>query len=234
MARRRNTGGDAGAGTAPAPAGAAAATASTDYTRGPFDRSNPLHKVEMRKGKKLLERMGLAILVAAGAAVYKHYIDKDPESPGHQWADKIMRVANGIFYAGAGVGHFYAWYIFMAIMPKWFPGGYWGKRLAVDISGVAEIIVGLLMGGAPFGLVPEWLQDVGAWGCVALLAAVYPANVAMAFDPAMRSVMRMSLSKAIIRLPMQFAFAAIAIACSHNGLADTYATAISKLASVLQ
>jgi uncharacterized membrane protein len=76
------------------------------------------------------------------------------------------------FYTLAGVNHFLhpAWYL--KIMPPYLP---W-HRFLVELSGVAEIALGLLL------LVPRTTRWA-AWGLIALLIAVFPANVHMAMHP---------------------------------------------------
>jgi uncharacterized membrane protein len=66
----------------------------------------------------------------------------------------------------AGVMHFANEGFFMKIMPPYLP---WHREL-VYISGIAEIA----LGGAL--LVPRF-QRIAAWGLIALLVAVFPANI---------------------------------------------------------
>ena len=60
---------------------------------------------------------------------------------------------------------------FESIVPEWFPD----KRLANYVSGAAEIILGL-------GLLPARTRRASALGLIALLAAVFPANIDMAVN----------------------------------------------------
>jgi len=60
---------------------------------------------------------------------------------------------------------------FESIVPDWFPD----KRLANHASGVAEIVLGL-------GLLSPRTRRASALGLIALLAAVFPANIDMAVN----------------------------------------------------
>jgi uncharacterized membrane protein len=73
-------------------------------------------------------------------------------------------------YVGAGVLHFVAPKIYLRIVPPYLPA----HRLLVALSGVAEIVVGL---GLLFPATRVW----AAWGLIALLLAIFPANVYMAY-----------------------------------------------------
>ena len=75
----------------------------------------------------------------------------------------------GIVYAVAGVLHFVAPEAYERVVPPRFPR----PRTLVYLSGVAEVALGL-------GVLFERTRRVSAWGLVALLVAVFPANVHMA------------------------------------------------------
>jgi uncharacterized membrane protein len=66
----------------------------------------------------------------------------------------------------AGVGHFIATDFYMRIMPPYLP---WHRPLVL-LSGVIEIALGVLL------LVPR-TSVFAAWGLIALLIAVFPANI---------------------------------------------------------
>lgn len=70
------------------------------------------------------------------------------------------------FYVLAGVNHFVAPEFYLRIMPDYLP---WHLAL-VYVSGVAEIVLGIAV------LIPR-LRRLAAWGIIALLVAVFPANV---------------------------------------------------------
>ena len=76
------------------------------------------------------------------------------------------------FYVVAGANHFLEPAMYLRMMPTYLP---WHSA-TVYVSGVAEIILGLAV------LVPAWRRIAG-WGLIALLVAVFPANVHMALNP---------------------------------------------------
>jgi uncharacterized membrane protein len=84
---------------------------------------------------------------------------------------RILRRVMGAGYAIAGVTHFLAPESFARAVPPEFPR----PRALVYLSGVAEIALGL---GVQF----DRTRRASAWGIVALLVAVFPANVYMATD----------------------------------------------------
>lgn len=80
-------------------------------------------------------------------------------------------VALGLLFVAAGVNHLLNPDFYVGIMPPWLPA----HREFVAISGVFEILGGL----AVFvGRIREW----AGWGLVALLVAVFPANLHMALN----------------------------------------------------
>ena len=75
----------------------------------------------------------------------------------------------GSFYVAAGVMHFVVPKVYARIVPPQFP-----RPVAlVYLSGVAEIVLGI-------GVMIRRTRRVSAWGLIALLVAVFPANVHMA------------------------------------------------------
>lgn len=85
---------------------------------------------------------------------------------------QASRALLAAFFTGAGTLHFTHPQMYERIMPPWVPL----QREAVYASGVAEIAGGLAV------LVPR-LRGPARWGLLALLAAVFPANVHMALNP---------------------------------------------------
>jgi len=75
----------------------------------------------------------------------------------------------GLFYVLAGVLHFVAPETFERVVPPQFPR----PRTLVYLSGIAEVVLGI-------GVLFERTRRPSAWGLVALLVAVFPANVYMA------------------------------------------------------
>jgi uncharacterized membrane protein len=78
-----------------------------------------------------------------------------------------------LFFVAAGVNHFVNRRAYEAMVPPRLAGE---ARTVVDVSGVAEIVGGLAV------LVPATRRLAGIW-LVALLAAIFPANIYMARTP---------------------------------------------------
>jgi uncharacterized membrane protein len=74
------------------------------------------------------------------------------------------------FYITAGILHFVIPKFFLDIVPTYIPLSY--HKSLVYISGVFEIIFGTMM-------FPEATRPYGAWLIIALLIAVFPANIQM-------------------------------------------------------
>lgn len=83
-----------------------------------------------------------------------------------------LRVVFALFFVGAGVNHFIRTGFYLRMMPPYVPF----PLAMVQISGVAEIVLGLML------LIPG-IAPVAAWGLIALLVAVFPANLQMALHP---------------------------------------------------
>jgi len=75
----------------------------------------------------------------------------------------------GCSYVLAGVLHFVAPETYERVVPPQFPR----PRTLVSLSGIAEVVLGI-------GVLFERTRRRSAWGLVALLVAVFPANVYMA------------------------------------------------------
>jgi uncharacterized membrane protein len=80
----------------------------------------------------------------------------------------ILRGAAVIFFLVAGTLHFLKPEMYLQIMPPYFPA----PQLLVVVSGIAEIAGGI-------GLLIHPLRQFAGWGLVALLIAVFPANIYM-------------------------------------------------------
>ncbi len=79
----------------------------------------------------------------------------------------------GVFFLLAGLNHFRNGHLYEAIVP---PSLERAKRRVVIASGVAEIAGGL-------GVLIPWTRRLSGFGLIALLAAVFPANLYMAREP---------------------------------------------------
>lgn len=99
-----------------------------------------------------------------------------------------------IFMTGAGVMHFVNPDFYLRIMPDYLP---WHLEL-VYLSGVCEILLGLAL----------WisrLRRIAAWGIIALLIAVFPANV---YAYQHQELLPAPPWLHVLRLPLQLVFIA--------------------------
>ncbi len=101
-----------------------------------------------------------------------------------------LRYLFALLFIFAGTKHFTSTEFFLSIMPPYLP---WHLAL-VYISGVAEIALGVML------LIPKY-QHWAAWGLIALLVAVFPANIHMAMYP--ENYPNMPTMALYIRLPIQ-------------------------------
>jgi uncharacterized membrane protein len=103
----------------------------------------------------------------------------------------VSRGLLAAFFVASGVNHFRSPRFYRAIVP---PPLRDDAKLVVDVSGVAEVLGGLGV------LLPRTRRAAGA-GLVALLVAVFPANLYMAREPdRFRRFPRWAL---FARLPLQ-------------------------------
>lgn len=105
----------------------------------------------------------------------------------------IALFALAAFFITFGVDHFVNPDFYLNIMPGYLPL----HLEAVYVSGFFEIVGGVCV------LVPR-LRSAAGWGLVALLVAVYPANIHMALNPDLFP--EIALSLLYIRLLFQFIF----------------------------
>jgi len=99
------------------------------------------------------------------------------------------------FYVIAGVNHFVNPGFYLKVMPPYLPL----HLELVYLSGVAEIVLGVLLA------VPAY-RKLAAWGIIALLIAVYPANIyaATAAGGPNDPFPELPVWAAWARLPLQF------------------------------
>ena len=83
------------------------------------------------------------------------------------------RLLLGVLFVVAGLMHFVFTPAYMRITPVWLPS----PRTIVLVSGAFEMLGGI-------GVLVPSTRRFAAWGLVALLIAVLPANVQMALDHA--------------------------------------------------
>jgi uncharacterized membrane protein len=108
---------------------------------------------------------------------------------------RIALIAAAVFFFVAGVSHFTNAEFFLAIVPPYLPA----PLALVTISGIFEILGGL-------GVMLPATRRAAGWGLIALLLAVYPANIHMALHP--EQFEEMSRGALLARLPLQFVFIA--------------------------
>lgn len=103
----------------------------------------------------------------------------------------VLKYLFALFFILAGLNHFINAAFYLKIMPpflKW-------PLLLVYLSGVLEMALGLLL------LMPKFTR-VAAWGLIALLLAVFPANIHMAVNHDLFPEYNVTALWA--RLPLQF------------------------------
>ncbi len=121
-------------------------------------------------------------------------------------ARTIVRWVLALFFVAAGANHFRSPAIYLGMMPAWLP---WPEAMNA-ISGAAEIAGGLGLvwpANAGWPVAPGWARRAAGWGLIALLIAVFPANVHVALQGKMPGT---PFSPTVLwaRLPFQAVFIA--------------------------
>lgn len=115
---------------------------------------------------------------------------------------RALKWSLAIFFTAAGVNHFVNPAFYEALIPPVFtrvaPAAFWNYA-----SGAGEVVCGLLL------LVPRYTR-LAAWGIIAILIAVFPANLYHAMSggldhPDLPDMMK-SGTMALVRLPFQLLF----------------------------
>jgi len=101
-----------------------------------------------------------------------------------------LRIVLALFFVGAGINHFVRTGFYLRMMPPYLP---WPLAL-VEVSGIAEIVLGVLLAAPRFTV-------TAAWGLILLLIAVFPANLQMALHP--DTFPEFSPAALWLRLPLQ-------------------------------
>ncbi|MDG2448325.1 MAG: hypothetical protein P8M34_01760 [Saprospiraceae bacterium] len=104
----------------------------------------------------------------------------------------ILLIVYAGFYIYAGYAHYKRAWFFYKITPPLIQK--WKKPINV-IVGIAEVLGGI-------GLLIPQTRVIAAWGIIALLIAVFPANVYMATSKG--AGMKINQTFLWIRLPLQF------------------------------
>ena len=110
---------------------------------------------------------------------------------------KLVLLGLAAFFINVGIDHFINPDFYLSIMPPAFPL----HLEAVYISGLFEVLGGL-------GVLIPRLRKFSGWGLIALLIAVYPANIYLALTNG--TAMNISPEIAWGRLPFQFVFLGLA------------------------
>jgi uncharacterized membrane protein len=103
---------------------------------------------------------------------------------------KISLYIMAAFYVAAGINHFANSKTYVSIMPSYLP---YHLQL-VYVSGICEFLFGLL-------LIPVAMRRVAAWLIIALLVAIFPANIQMMINDWNDNMLQRWVT--IIRLPIQ-------------------------------
>jgi uncharacterized membrane protein len=113
------------------------------------------------------------------------------------WPKRIGLALLAAFFVFMGVMHFVAPEGMVASVPPWLPNA----ALLVAVSGVFEILGGL-------GVLLPATRRLAGWGLIALLVAVYPANIHMALHEGPWTAQGAPAWLLWARLPFQFLFIA--------------------------
>ena len=106
---------------------------------------------------------------------------------------KMILFGLAMFFIFFGIDHFINPEFYLSIMPPKFPF----HLEAVYISGFFEVLGGV-------GVLVSKFRKIAGWGLVALLVAVYPANIYMALNA--DAFMSISIELLYFRLALQFLF----------------------------
>jgi uncharacterized membrane protein len=104
----------------------------------------------------------------------------------------VSLVLLAVLFCGAGIMHFVAPSAYARIVPPGLPA----PALLVLVSGVAEIAGGV-------GLLIPATRVAAGWGLIALLVAVFPANVRMLQMAVESHASVLSQAVLVLRLPLQ-------------------------------
>lgn len=98
----------------------------------------------------------------------------------------------GLIFVVGGVMHFLRPRFYLAMMPPWLPAA----AALVLVSGVFEILGGI-------GVLVPATRVIAGWGLIALLFAVFPANVQMLLSARAAHASASTMAVLVARLPLQ-------------------------------
>lgn len=98
----------------------------------------------------------------------------------------------GLIFVVGGVMHFLRPRFYLAMMPPWLPAA----AALVLVSGVFEILGGI-------GVLVPATRVIAGWGLIALLFAVFPANVQMLLNARAAHASASTMAVLVARLPLQ-------------------------------
>lgn len=123
-------------------------------------------------------------------------------APTDRYADLRRRLRFGLggFFIVAGLAHFVVPGVYATMMPPWLPA----PTVLIALSGVAEVAGGI-------GVFTCRFHRSSAWGLIALLVAIFPANLHVALNPSAGEAFSaaaggLSQTLLILRLPFQAVF----------------------------
>lgn len=109
----------------------------------------------------------------------------------------LLRWLLAVFFILAGVTHFLTPEVYLGMMPPWLPA----PELMNQVAGLAEILGGV-------GLLLPAVRRAAGWGLIALLIAIFPANLHVAMQGHMPGT-DLSATVLWLRLPFQAVFIAL-------------------------
>ena len=115
------------------------------------------------------------------------------ETKGTKSRPTMSQALIALVFVIAGVLHLIWPDAYVKIVPPWLPA----PALLVFVSGLCEVAGGV-------GVLLPSTRVVAGWGLIALLIAVFPANVQMLVDGRAHHATRASQLALIARLPLQF------------------------------
>jgi uncharacterized membrane protein len=117
----------------------------------------------------------------------------------------VLKYLLAFGFALAGINHFANAAFYLRMMPPILPA----HLFLIYLSGVFEIALGALL------LIPKFSR-LAAWGLIALLIAVFPANIYMAINP--ENFPEFSQTALYLRLPLQIVLIAWAFWFTEKNL----------------